>query len=139
MPPFPKPAFSYDYEVDAQIAALRAHEATAPGRDIPSRSAQNLLLATWNIANLGHPEQQRRDQDHRLIAEMISWFDLVTVQEVNDNLGGLRAVHRHLPPSYNLLVSDRAGNAERLAFVYDTQKVKLLEKRSRSHPPRRET
>lgn len=128
MPPFPKPSFSYDYDVGAQIAALREYEATAEGRDIPNRSPQTLLLATWNIANLGHPEQQRRDEDFRLIAEMIGWFDLVAVQEVHDNLAGLRAVQRHLPPSYKLLVSDRAGNAERLAFVFDSRKVTLLEK-----------
>ncbi len=81
-----------------------------------------------DIANLGHPDQQRRDEDNRLIAEVIGWFDLVAVQEGHDNLGGLRAVHPHLPPNYKLLVSDRAGNAERLAFVFDDRKVALLEK-----------
>ena len=67
MPPFPKPKFSYDYHVSAQIDALREYRETKPGRAIPDKTADRLLLATWNIANLG--EQQRRDRDHRVIAE----------------------------------------------------------------------
>src|SRR6266545_99830 len=57
MPPFPKPSFEYDYNVQAQLNALREYEATQPGRDIPDRAADRLLIATWNIANLGRPEQ----------------------------------------------------------------------------------
>jgi len=53
MPAFPKPAFSYNYSVDAQINALRHHEQTTEGRDIPDRAPDRLLIATWNIANLG--------------------------------------------------------------------------------------
>ena len=66
---FPKPAFSYEYEVDAQIAALREYEQTKPGRAIPPKTADRILIATWNIANLG--VQERRDKDYRLIAEIL--------------------------------------------------------------------
>lgn len=52
----------------------------------------------------------------------------MAIQEVNDNLEGLRGLQRHLPASYRALVSDRAGNQERLAFLYDENKVRLLEK-----------
>ena len=58
-------------------------------------------------------------RDHRLIAEMLGWFDLVAVQEVADDLAGLYAVRELLPDSYRLLISDTAGNDERAAFVYD--------------------
>jgi hypothetical protein len=128
MPPFPRPSFEYDYSVQAQINALREYEATKPGRDIPDKAADRLLIATWNIANLGRPGQDRRPKDFMLIAELISWFDLVAVQEVNDDLSGLRGVQQFLPASYRVLVSDRAGNEERLAFVYDSSRVELLEK-----------
>jgi hypothetical protein len=47
-------------------------------------------VATWNITNLG--VQERRDKDFRPITEMISWFNLVAVQEVNDNLAVPRAI-----------------------------------------------
>ena len=41
---------------------------------------------------------------------------------------GSEKTRSRLPASYRLLVSDRAGNEERLAFVYDTDRVELLEK-----------
>lgn len=90
MPPFPKPTFDYAYHVGSQIAALRHHRDTKPGRAIPAKNPNRLLVASWNIANLG--AQERRERDYRLLAEMISWFDLVAVQEVNDNLSGLRGI-----------------------------------------------
>src|ERR687894_279540 len=98
MPPFPKPAFSYEYRLSSQIDALRRYRDTKPGRAIPSKAADRLLVATWNVANLG--VQERREKDHLLIAELVSWFDLVAMQEVNDEL---------------------------LAFIYDSDKVALLE------------
>lgn len=49
MPAFPKPAFTYSYQVAAQIAALRDYEQTKPGRDIPSKAADRLLVASWNV------------------------------------------------------------------------------------------
>jgi len=122
MPPFPKPDSSFDYELEAELAALREHKEL---RDVPSPGGDRLLLATWNIANFG--VQERREKDHRLIAEILGWFDLVAVQEVADNLADLYAVRELLPESYRLLISDTAGNDERTAFVYDTTKVELLE------------
>jgi endonuclease/exonuclease/phosphatase family metal-dependent hydrolase len=122
MPPFPKPNFPFDYDVPTEIAHLRAHKQK---RGIPARDAGNLLVATWNIANFG--AQKRRDQDHSLLAEIISWFDIVAIQETRENFSGLDDVHRKLPASYRLLMSDVAGNNERMAFLYDTQKLGLLE------------
>ena len=130
MPSFPKPKFQFNYNVDQEIAALRDYRDTAPGRKVPDKSTNRLLLATWNIANLGL--QKRRAKDYRLIAEMISWFDLVAIQEVNDNLVGLRAILKALdgqsePERYQALFSDKAGNNERTAFVFNANKVTLLE------------
>jgi hypothetical protein len=53
MPSFPKPTFTFDYDADAERAALRHWRDTQPGRAIPAKAANRLLLATWNIANLG--------------------------------------------------------------------------------------
>ena len=125
MPPFPKPTFSYEYRISSQINALRQYRDTKPGRAIPEKAVDRMLLATWNVANLG--VQERREKDYLLIAELVSWFDLVAMQEVNDDLSGLRAIQRHLPRSFRLLFSDAGGNNERLAFIYDSNKVALLE------------
>ena len=123
MPPFPKPKFPFDYDVAAELAALRAHKLL---RGLPARGPATLLLATWNVANFG--EQQRDDRAHRLLAEILSWFDVVALQEVKDNYGPLFDVARGMGPDYRVLMSDIAGNGERAAFIYDAGKVKLLEK-----------
>lgn len=125
MPPFPKPGFTYPYHTSSQLDALGEHRATKPGRDIPFKSKDNLLIGTWNLANLG--VQERRDKDYRLIAELVSWFDLVAIQEVSDTLRGLRGIQKQLPRMYSVLTSDVAGNNERLAFLYDEEKVSLME------------
>ena len=96
MPPFPKPRFDYQYDFDRELAALRDYPREKPDRKIPRKSRDKLLVGTWNIANLG--VQDRLDTDYRLIAEMVSWFDLAAIQEVNDNLAGILAIKSHLPP-----------------------------------------
>lgn len=123
MPPFPKPRFHYEIDVSRELGALRDYEKEAAGRDVPDKRGDNLLLATWNVANLGL--QQRTPGAYRLIAEIISWFDVIAVQEVNDDVAGLLSLQRELPRSYRLVFSDASGNDERLAFVYDTMKVSL--------------
>jgi endonuclease/exonuclease/phosphatase family metal-dependent hydrolase len=134
VPPFPKPRFDYSYDLDSEIAALRTYRRTKPGRQVPRKSADRLLLATWNIANLG--VQDRLESDYALMAELIGWFDLVAVQEVNDALRGIEAIHSQLPARYDLLFSDASGNQERQAFLYDTRKVSRLREVGRlSIPP----
>ena len=85
MPVFPRPRFDFAYDVSSEIERLRQHKGT---RMIPQRTDGTILVATWNIANLG--AQKRRDQDRSLIAEIISWFDVVAIQEC-------RAVHDSHP------------------------------------------
>lgn len=126
MPAFAKPRFEYDYDLETELEALRAYPSQKPDREIPEKADDRLLVATWNVANLGL--QQRREKDNRVIAEIISWFDLVALQEVNDTLVGLRGVQAELPDHYRVLFSDAAGNAERIAFLYDTRKLTLREK-----------
>ncbi len=122
MPAFPKPKFDHPYDADLEIARLRAKKAE---RGIPGKLAERVLLATWNVANFG--QQQRRERDLRLIAEIMSWFDMVAVQEVKDNVGDLLAVKRLLGGGYDVVFSGVEGNAERLAFLYDAGKIRLRE------------
>jgi len=124
VPPFPKPRFDYTYDLAHEIAALRDYRKHKPGRQIPAKGKGRLLVATWNVANLG--VQDRLDSDYALITEIMSWFDLVAVQEVNDDLRGIEAIHSHLPTRYDLLFSDASGNRERQAFLFDSRKVSRL-------------
>src|ERR671922_820104 len=134
MPPFPKPRFEYAYDLDAELGALREYRRSKPGRQIPRKGSDRVLVATWNIANLG--VQDRLESDYALMAEMIGWFDLVAVQEVNDDLRGIEQVHSKLPARYDLLFSDASGNQERQAFLFDTRKVRRLKEVGRlSIPP----
>ncbi len=126
MPPFERPSFDYAYRAEEQIAVLRRYRDTEEGRQVPPKRDEYLLLATWNISNLGDPGQQRDDRDHRVIAELLSWFDIIAVQEVKDNLSGLKALMEHLD-GYRAIFTDKGGNRERLVYLYKPPKVELLE------------
>lgn len=123
MPPFPKPKFEFNYDPDVEIRALRKYRDTVPGRAIPAKASNRLLIGSWNLANFG--VQERTANDHRVMAEVLSWFDVIAVQEVNDNLKGLSALRDHLPNPFNVVFSDSAGNNERMTYIYDGRKVQL--------------
>ncbi|PIP02033.1 MAG: hypothetical protein COW18_11950 [Zetaproteobacteria bacterium CG12_big_fil_rev_8_21_14_0_65_54_13] len=114
------PPFSYTLETE-----LLALQSTKKRRAVPEKSPDTLLAATWNLTNFGL--QQRSDNDLCLMAEIISWFDLVAVQEIADTLGDLRALMAHLPANYQVILSDIGGNDERAGFLYDSNKVIRLE------------
>jgi len=126
VPPFEQPIV-FNYNPDAEIRALRDYRDTKPGRAIPRKSANRALVASWNVANLGDPGQQRSASDYRLIAEMMSWFDIIAVQETKEELEGLRGIQLFLPSSYKAVFTDKGGNEERLVYLYDTDKVEKLE------------
>jgi len=92
---------------------------------IPSKTAtETLLLATWNIREFG---DNRRTESFYYIAEIISRFDLVAIQEVSANLKGLEKVVSILGYNWDYIVTDStdgsAGGGERTAFLYDKNKV----------------
>ena len=125
MPSFRRPSFNTNFNTDAEKRALRHYRDNEEGRRIPRRSNSNLLLASWNIANLG--AQDRQPRHYALIAEIINWFDLVAIQEVRDDLSGLNAIMDALPNSWRTIFTDKSGNDERMAFVYRHPKVRLME------------
>ncbi|HWR16108.1 MAG TPA: endonuclease/exonuclease/phosphatase family protein [Terriglobales bacterium] len=100
------------------------------GEEIPLRADGKLLLATWNIREFDSGKfGERCAECFYYIAEIISRFDLVAVQEVNEDLRALRKVQGILGGWWNYLVTDvtagSSGNRERLAFLYDSRKVKF--------------
>lgn len=102
-------------------------------RDIPQRTLRDtLLLATWNIRDFdsgkwGHGK--RLPESFHYIAEIIAAFDLVALQEVNEDLEPLERVKKLLGENWDYLVTDvtegQSGNDERMAFVYDKRKVRF--------------
>lgn len=126
MPAFPKPETKIKINVDVEIQNLNNYKKTKPGRFIPSSNSKNLLIATWNIANLG--VQLREKNHYKIIAEIISWFDVIALQEVNDNTIGLREIQKYSDKKYKVIFTDTSGNNERMAFIYNSQKLCLMEK-----------
>ncbi|MBL8960977.1 MAG: endonuclease/exonuclease/phosphatase, partial [Gemmatimonadetes bacterium] len=101
----------------------------ALGTDVPAKSIDDtLLIASWNLREFGGTKFGGREREALFyIAEVISHFDLVAVQEVRDNLDALDNLMRLLGGWWDYLVTDvtvgRQGNGERLAFIYDKRKV----------------
>lgn len=97
--------------------------------ELPPRSLDDTVrIATWNIREFDSPAYGARvDDAYFFIAEIISRFDLVAIQEVRRDLTALDTLRRHLGSRWRYLVTDttegRPGNEERLAFLYDTRKV----------------
>jgi endonuclease/exonuclease/phosphatase family metal-dependent hydrolase len=95
-------------------------------------------VATWNLRAFGgltpkwraEPgDSPRRDLfDVRCIAEVVSRFDVVGIQEVRGNLAALQTLLEALGPEWGAIMTDvtrgRAGNDERMAFVFDLRRVK---------------
>ena len=101
--------------------------------EIPTKDTeQNLLLATWNIRDFGKKGTRRGfgsrlPETHFYIAEVLSRFDFVAVQEVNE-LDEWQIVMRILGPDWDYIATDvtdpkLGGNGERMTFVYDKRKV----------------
>ena len=119
MPSFSRPHPGLNYDLATEKAALNSWFSK---RKVPRSRRGRLLLASWNIANLG--EQKRDSKDLELIAHMMSRFDLIAVQEVKSNLGHFEQIVGHMGRGYDWIVNDVAGNNERLAFVFKKRKVK---------------
>jgi endonuclease/exonuclease/phosphatase family metal-dependent hydrolase len=90
----------------------------------------SLLLATWNIRDFDSNKfgfGPRRIESLYYIAEIISCFDLVAVQEINRDLTAWERVMTILGREWDYIATDTTkgtgGNNERMVFVYNTEKV----------------
>ena len=108
--------------------------------DIPSKvDNQNILIATWNICHFGRLKKQwgpvsknrspkRNLHALRCIAEIISRFDIIAIQEVKPEITALREMMKWLGNDWAFFMTDITrgdpGNNERLAFLFDTSRVK---------------
>lgn len=110
--------------VDRLIALRRGLADTVS----PTNKQTSFHLATWNVRDLGGHRLNptpRSDESLLYIAEIISAFDLVAVQEVNEDMRDFKRLMRLLGPRWDYLVTDQSGNMERLAFAYDKRKIRF--------------
>ena len=101
-------------------------------KELPERNVtRSILLATWNLREFGRNDKYgvRLGESILYIAEIISHFDLVAIQEVNQDLGDLQRLVKLLGNWWEYLVTDvtpgGSGNEERIAFLYDGRKVQF--------------
>jgi endonuclease/exonuclease/phosphatase family metal-dependent hydrolase len=121
-------------ELAAQLEALgKALDEQLPRKQLD----HNLLIATWNLREFGRvcPKWEAAADDVpkrdvfsvRVIAEIVSRFDVVALQEIQTDIEALRMLVRALGPHWGLILTDavksEAGDNERLAFVYDTRRA----------------
>ncbi len=122
-------------EVRAELAALR----DVLDDEIPAKTVdRNLLIGTWNIRCFGGLTMKWRAESgdsptrdlHALkcIGEIVSRFDVVAIQEAKKDLRALRHMLEDLGPEWGVILTDVTrgdpGNGERMAFVFDTRRVK---------------
>jgi endonuclease/exonuclease/phosphatase family metal-dependent hydrolase len=112
--------------VERLLALRRQLDSQVPKRSL----SENLLLATWNIREFDSPAYGRRvPEAFYYIAEIVDRFDLVAVQEVRRDLRALNRLGRILGSHWKHIVTDvtegNQGNMERMAFLYDSRKVRF--------------
>lgn len=99
--------------------------------EIPPKTANDtLLLASWNIREFDSAAYgERIPESFHYIAEIVSHFDLIAVQEVRKDLQAWRRLLDLLGERWKYVVTDvtegKHGNNERLAFLYDSGKVQF--------------
>lgn len=99
--------------------------------EIPEKHLEsNLIIATWNIREFDSPAYgDRIDEAFYYIAEIISKFDIIAVQEVRQDLKALKKLMKILGSDWQYIFTDvtegSQGNKERLAFLFDTRKIKF--------------
>jgi endonuclease/exonuclease/phosphatase family metal-dependent hydrolase len=110
------------------LVALRAQlDAEVPPKNLET----DLLLATWNIRDLGKVNRrgygERQPETYFYIAETLSRFDFVAVQEVNE-LDEWEKIVAVLGSDWDWIATDVTdpsigGNGERLTYLWDRRKV----------------
>ncbi len=122
--------------IQKELASLNANlDAIIP----PKKLDKNVLICTWNIRAFGGLTEEweanknqspKRDLQSLLcIIEILKRFDIIAIQELKGDFKALRHALKILGPHWSFLMTDvtkgSKGNGERLAFLFDTRKVKL--------------
>ena len=100
---------------------------------LPQREYGSVLLGSFNIRKLGS-SRSRSPDTWEFLANVCRSFDLLGVQEIMDDLSGLRRLMHLLGPEFSMVVSDQTGVfpgepgvGERLGFIYRWNTVERME------------
>lgn len=91
---------------------------------------ENVLIATWNIRDFDSNQYgygPRTKEAFFYMSEIISSFDLVAIQEVNEDLFAFKRLMYVMGDEWDYIMTDvtegTSGNGERMAYLYDTKRV----------------
>jgi len=98
----------------------------------PIRRNDSVVIGSFNALKLGKDGDNKKRWD--FLKRFISRYDLLAVQEVMDNLSGIKRLKKMLGSSFELIVSDTTGAfpgarglKERLAYLYRPERIELKE------------
>ncbi|MDF1816143.1 MAG: hypothetical protein P1V20_28335 [Verrucomicrobiales bacterium] len=98
---------------------------------VPRRVYGSAVVGSFNIRKLGSVTKRNRNTWH-FLADMCRHFDLLAIQEVMNDTGGLRHLVSLMGDQFDLIVSDttgafpdKKGLDERLAYIYNRNLFQL--------------
>lgn len=111
----------------------RVLEAEPDRYGLPDQVYGSVLLASFNIRKLG-AVSRRSKETWKFLADVCWRFDLLAVQEVLDDLSGLRRLQELMGPGFGMIVSDKTGafpnepgGGERLGFIFNRSVLRRTE------------
>jgi endonuclease/exonuclease/phosphatase family metal-dependent hydrolase len=96
----------------------------------PATSTSQIRIATWNLRKFSERDRPgQHPPDLVAIAKIIkdANFDLVAIQEVQQQGQMVQKLRRQLNEPWRHAVTDRTGNNERYAFVWRADRIDVLD------------
>ncbi len=118
---------------EQQWQAIKTKLSQNPKRyGCPIRRSDSVVIGSFNALKLGKDDEHEKRWD--FLKRFASRYDLLAIQEVMDDLSGIRRLKKMLGSSFELVVSDTTGAIpgelglrERLAFLYRPKRIELKE------------
>ena len=97
----------------------------------PERRDGSLLAGSFNIRKLGNLHG-RDEETWQFLTDICVRFDVLAIQEIQDNLDGLRELLRRMGDEFDVVVSDKTGADDCFGALFHSTKLYRI-----SPPPAR--